>query len=399
MTMNPAIGAARVGPASPERPAQASDLRRSARAFWWTFWLFVAAFGLGFGWDRAWHTTHAFQDFYSPPHLFIYSVFTLSALSLLRIVCSRTLRAAFDQNQRVGVFSLTVPAPLALAGSGYLLIGFAGLLDDIWHTTFGLDETAWSTPHAMLGWGIMLAALGLIAVRLALRPQIALSWPALIVLALLVLRLAATTPLGPLDNYGTKELIGRVAAIPVLARDPAAQHAFRIAQHWNLARTNPAFLPIASLAAGFALALTHRFTRGGRAFVLVAVLATLLATSSAHRVADYFGVAGDRRNWLPLPLLPAALAYLGVRRLTGREQWSWAAAGVVFSLLVAAWWGEGLYALLGVPAMLLGAMAGARTYRALESPTATELRTLALIAFTTPLALGVIDLLLRRHVP
>ncbi|MBF6600597.1 MAG: hypothetical protein IVW36_08810 [Dehalococcoidia bacterium] len=397
--MNPAIGATRVRPTSPQRPAQAGDVRRAARAFWWTFWLFLAAFGLGIGWDRAWHATHAFQDFYSPPHLFIYATFTLSALSLLRIAWSPTLRACFDHGRRVGVFSPGVPAPLALTGGGYLLVGVAGLLDDVWHTTFGLDETGWSTPHAMLGWGIMLATLGLVAARLALRPQIALSRPALILLALLALSLTATTPLGPLDNYGTKDLIARVAAIPVLARDPAAQHAFRIAEHWNLARTNPAFLPVAAFAAGFALALAHRFSGGGWVFLLVVALATLFATSGAHRTADYFGVAGDRRNWLPVPLLPAALAYLGTRRLTGRERWSWAAAGAIFSLLVAAWWGAGAYALLGVPAMLLGAIAGARAYHALESPTAADVRTLALIAFTTPFAVGVVDLWLRRHVP
>ena len=31
----------------------------------------ILAFGVGFGWDRSWHATHPFEDFFSPPHLFI----------------------------------------------------------------------------------------------------------------------------------------------------------------------------------------------------------------------------------------------------------------------------------------------------------------------------------------
>lgn len=30
----------------------------------------VLAFGVGGGWDRGWHATHPFEDFFSPPHLF-----------------------------------------------------------------------------------------------------------------------------------------------------------------------------------------------------------------------------------------------------------------------------------------------------------------------------------------
>ena len=42
----------------------------------------VLAFGVGFGWDRRWHATHPFEDFFSPPHLFVYSMHFLATLTL-----------------------------------------------------------------------------------------------------------------------------------------------------------------------------------------------------------------------------------------------------------------------------------------------------------------------------
>ena len=48
--------------------------RSSASAAYRLLWLAVAfdvlAFGVGFGWDRRWHATHPFEDFFSQPHLF-----------------------------------------------------------------------------------------------------------------------------------------------------------------------------------------------------------------------------------------------------------------------------------------------------------------------------------------
>ena len=67
------------------------------------------------------------------------------------------------------------------------MLGFAGLvLDNYWHTNFGLDETAWSMPHAMLGWSWFVAMLGFIACRLALRPYRPLRWVTAVALGWLV---------------------------------------------------------------------------------------------------------------------------------------------------------------------------------------------------------------------
>jgi hypothetical protein len=58
-------------------------------------WLAVAfdilAFGIGFGWDRRWHATHPFEDFFSQPHLFIYSMRFLATLTLVWITVTGAL--------------------------------------------------------------------------------------------------------------------------------------------------------------------------------------------------------------------------------------------------------------------------------------------------------------------
>lgn len=38
----------------------------SQRTAYRLLWLAVPAFGVGFGWDRRWHATHPFEDFFSP---------------------------------------------------------------------------------------------------------------------------------------------------------------------------------------------------------------------------------------------------------------------------------------------------------------------------------------------
>jgi len=132
--------------------------------FWVSLILFFLAFGFGTTWDRAWHTNHPFEDFYSPPHLFIYTTFALSGLAFLSVLVSPRRREWFGPEVRVplpsslarlGTRDLEVPASLLLTLSGCATVAFGGMLDNLWHSTFGLDETAWSTPHAMLGWGIL----------------------------------------------------------------------------------------------------------------------------------------------------------------------------------------------------------------------------------------------------
>jgi hypothetical protein len=115
----------------------------------------VLAFGIGFGWDRSWHATHPFEDFFSPPHLFIYSMHLCATLTLAYIAFTPELRRWFGDTFALPLVPFPVPGPIALAGGGFVMTGLAGFFDGIWHTVFGLDETLWSFPHSMPGWGLM----------------------------------------------------------------------------------------------------------------------------------------------------------------------------------------------------------------------------------------------------
>jgi hypothetical protein len=50
-----------------------TSLSTAYRLLWLALASDLLAFGIGFDWDRRWHATLAFEDFFSPPHLFIYS--------------------------------------------------------------------------------------------------------------------------------------------------------------------------------------------------------------------------------------------------------------------------------------------------------------------------------------
>jgi hypothetical protein len=48
----------------------------------------LAASVIGLGWDRRWHTTRVLVSFYSPPHIFIYTVLALT-MSTIAVSCCR----------------------------------------------------------------------------------------------------------------------------------------------------------------------------------------------------------------------------------------------------------------------------------------------------------------------
>ena len=55
-------------------PTGAGTSRRAAILVWLALAFLLGAAAIGLGWDRRWHATHVFNSFYSPPHLFIYSM-------------------------------------------------------------------------------------------------------------------------------------------------------------------------------------------------------------------------------------------------------------------------------------------------------------------------------------
>lgn len=130
----------------------------------WAIQLVVGAF-----WDASMHVetgeVPAGADFLWPPHIVIYSAFlmsfTVGAISMGGVALAGlradglNLRAWVRRNPYLGAVALA---------SAYSLLSIPG--DAVWHELFGVDLTAWSPPHLMLGLmscAVLVCALGLLA--------------------------------------------------------------------------------------------------------------------------------------------------------------------------------------------------------------------------------------------
>jgi hypothetical protein len=369
-------------------------------------WLVVTA-GLGRAWDAAWHATHIFDTFWSPPHLFVYTMATLNALLVAAMSVAPSVRRWFGPGFRLPLVPFEVPGALFICGAGFVALGFAGLgLDNLWHTSFGLDETGWSAPHAMIGWSLLVVILGFVACRLALRPYRPLRWYSALALGWLIF--SFSTPfLGPLYRNNTPDIVRAIASIPALAAQRSAQYTFRIYQEWNINRTHPALIVLGAVWAGAILALARGLDRRPKVLLSLALIWTLFTSLSergaAHRLDQFTPVSGHMAAWLPLPVLPAALVLTLALKLGWSERRAWCAAGLVFGLLMYLVWGAQPWAMLltplAAPAMLAGAWVGARIFQTLERPTELSAKALVLVAVVMPLLTGALDLYLRTHTP
>lgn len=325
-------------PDAVEGDAGRTEAGRTLRWLWIVAGLVPAAIGIGINWDRAWHTTHRFDDFFSPPHLFIYTMVTLATAAAARIGADPALRCPFGPDVRLKPLPVELPAPFALLSIGLLTVGLAGVLDATWHTLFGLDETGWSTPHAMLGWGIALTLIGLASCRLALSKAVRPARVTPVILAVLVAMSLTDTVLGPIGKGATPEKSRALLNLPALAADPNVQHSVAITLKYNLSRTNPLFLPIGVLAAGVGLGVLRSATSRRRWFLIVSALVTLVMLTGARRSARYLDVDSDPRTYLPLPLIAGAATVVAARTLRVPERLCWLLAGPITAVLIAAWW-------------------------------------------------------------
>jgi hypothetical protein len=375
-------------------PRRASAVNRTERLLWLAFAFFLLGIGVGTGWDRRWHATHPFEDFWSPPHLFIYTNTLVAAAILVYLTFNDRLRSAFTCGQdRLPLVPFAVPRALLVLGAGFVVIGLGGALDAVWHTAFGLDETNWSLPHAMLGHGVLLVALGFASAQLAFPRR--LPWWAAGVLAWVIINTAVDLIGGPILRNPPPDALRRIAELPVLAADPAYQHTSRIYLAWHLDRTNWLFLPMISFTVGFGLRLAQRLT-GPRDRWLVAVsalgvLLMLLAGDNAPVWA---------RALLAPPFLPAALGYTLARRLGSNSMWAWCAAGWAACAISLIWVNSPLLGLLFGPLALAGAWLGERVLAVVDTPTRRSASVAAVsIGVLLPVMTGALDLYWRSHTP
>ncbi|WP_410813961.1 hypothetical protein [Micromonospora sp. 067-2] len=375
---------------------------------WAVMWVVAVDLAVGGSWDGEYHRTQPFDGFFSPPHVFIYTLAAVAMVLVAVLNLRPVLRNRFGPDLAlpwpVPVLGDRHPGALLLLTGGMAGIALAGPADAVWHTSFGLDETNWSFPHAMLGCSLALISIGFWSCRLALtghRPM----WSATRYLLGYLTVLACAVFMGPLQNYPTREFASAAGSSGALGVNPDVQHLVRIVTQANLTHTSPAYVLVAAAWAGLALGFLRAVDVRARYWFVVAVLVGLSLTSTAGAEAQRYGFEADQRVTSGLPLLTAALvlALPRPRALGPRYLLAGAAFGLhtflVWGVAVAPAW-FALAACVAPALMLGGASAGTWAYRVLAAP--ARRATLALIAIAVlvvPALTGAVDLVLRTLIP
>lgn len=360
-------------------PGDAS-LKTASRLLWLAVIFDFLAFGIGFEWDRRWHATHAFEDFFSPPHLFIYTMHFCATITLAYIAFTPGLRRWFGTTFRLPLVPFPIPGAIGLAGAGFGVVALAGMFDAIWHTSFGLDETNWSFPHSMLGWGLFVAFLGITSCRFALHWWRPIGWPSAVVFGFLIAATSADRFAGPLASNLSPEVIQYVARIPVLASEPDFQHTTRIYLAAGIDRSNGLFVPLISLSAGMMLGLLRSFN--ARWWLTIGLTALLSGTST----------------FIPF-LVPGIVLAIGGNRQGSPAVWLLAGAGFAFTT-AAIWEGTPGGPLIGVALFILGSLIADAIWGIVAVPTRSGVVKLATLAgIVMPALTGIVDLILRARIP
>lgn len=398
-----------VAAATPVQGSQPPDYAAARRWLWRVLVVLVVGAWAGTTWDTIWHATVPFDGFWSPPHLVAYVTVAVVAIIVMCMLFTPTLRRAFGRGFTLRVLPFKVPGALFILGMGLVLLGFAGaVLDNLWHTAFGLNETGWSFPHAMIGWSLNLVALGVIACRLAMLHVKPMPWTTTALLAGLTSFLLMISILGPVGSNRTPESVDFLYTyIPGLVSQEPAQNVFRIYDSWNLNRTNPVLLLLAPLALGLILGWVRRLD--GRWWMTILIMSIVLALDTGnqdltHLIAQFVPGYGLEPNWRALPVVMPTILLLLLVRLGLSERLAYAAAGILFSLMIFDIWRGTLHAWvlapLAAPLILLGKRLGERLHGILIQP--WSFRTvlpLVASAAVIPAITGVVDLALRIFTP
>ncbi|MBI4362005.1 MAG: hypothetical protein HY558_02415, partial [Euryarchaeota archaeon] len=213
--------------AATTRPEVEPD--RQTLLFFWTLGLSMLVALLGLLFDGVWHSLRQFEEFWSPPHLMIYTGFGVGGASLLIALLTPRLREnpALGPGFKVPPLAVPVPASLFLIGLGSIQAVAAGFVDSAWHAQLGINETTWAYPHMMVVLGGVLMSMGLMTGFSGLRvPRGRPAWPVVMFCAGLLIIFAF--PLAPLAQ--TPEAIQRQIAnadfYRLDAQNIRVQHAF-----------------------------------------------------------------------------------------------------------------------------------------------------------------------------
>lgn len=109
---------------------------------------------VGLFWDELWHRLYGVgavvNDFFWRPHILLYAgmginaIFAIGGLFIITQRGKGTLRQRFRAEPFLGLLTLAAGFQMMTAP-----------LDPMWHQIFGIDITAWSLPHLLLGTGLL----------------------------------------------------------------------------------------------------------------------------------------------------------------------------------------------------------------------------------------------------
>jgi hypothetical protein len=110
---------------TPARPTCRSA--SSAHRFLWLAVFFdVMAFGVGFGWDRRWHATHPFEDFFSPAHPIFGAIAAMLTFAIGAWLADRVWMVVAEPERRRVLTFVVVAGLLAPAATGALDLSLRG---------------------------------------------------------------------------------------------------------------------------------------------------------------------------------------------------------------------------------------------------------------------------------
>lgn len=373
-------------------------------------------------WDAAWHATRPFDDVWSPPHLLGDATGAATFASALWAQHRPDVRAAFDRGApdavprpRTGLPG-RVPGPIALLLLGLLLLGYGGgVLDNLWHTLAGLDETRWSLPHATIGMGLTTVALGIVSLRVRLVPEADPGPVSRTVLATAILLTVVGLGAGPLMDH-SDALTEAVASLPTLAADAGFRARTERMLALGLDRSHPAFVPLVATSLGAGLVLARRVGRHD-GVLLAAVLLWYGADDSSRTIALLDpSLLDDPASTSALPVLLPTLLLVVVGRRRRRLATTAPAAVAELppwrrpELLAAGWLLAGLTvrvwepasataAALGVvaagPLLVVGAHAGPWLWQLVVSPSRERVRRWLVVCVALPVTTGSLDVVTR----
>jgi hypothetical protein len=376
-----------------------TDHSHAFALLWIGLYHIVAASLIGGLWDAAYHAERGFDSFYSAPHMYVYVLAGVG--TLLIIVLGVSFREWFGGPSDL---ALSIPEPLAMTLLGLVIVGVGGaVVDNVWHTLFGLDETQWSFPHNTIAWGTLVASVGFTATVVELGRHRGRPWWITGLVGYLFVVTSVPPILGPFAHQLSIDYVNAVAATPGLQTEAGAQDVHELIRTWQLVRGNPLLVPLVAVWGGLVIGFLRRLTDDNdRLFIGIVACHTVLGALGNHRQATILDLPlADPATWVPIsvPVLCAAITLVGTRRLDWTDRTGGLFAGGILAITTLVVWTPTIRGLvLVIPAILLFVRlrpTGSWVYDLVETPRKRGMLVTGAVAIAIPLLTGLVDLYLR----